>query len=129
LAIISSDVACNVATIPVERNATIIAVGGSASTNLNSGDINLTEFESKPYIQSGSPEWFSSISPQSGSLSTIIGSFKSTVTRIVNLQFKEAQFSWQPRFYDHIIRNRAEYFRMANYIKDNPLKWDRQKVQ
>ncbi len=98
----------------IELVRTSRSVAGNAPTSAN---------------QTGSSEWFSSISPQSGSISTIIRSFKSAVTRIANLQFHEAQFSWQPRFYDHIIRNKAEYFRMANYIRNNPVKWTEEKGQ
>jgi REP element-mobilizing transposase RayT len=32
-------------------------------------------------------------------------------------------FKWQTRFYDHIIRNEAEYQRISDYINDNPRNW------
>ncbi|MEZ4632172.1 MAG: hypothetical protein R2880_15930 [Deinococcales bacterium] len=32
-------------------------------------------------------------------------------------------FAWQPRFYDHIIRNEDEYQKIANYIEHNVAKW------
>ncbi|MHC1776112.1 MAG: transposase [Lentimicrobium sp.] len=35
-----------------------------------------------------------------------------------------ADFGWQSRFYDHIIRDDAEYQRIADYIKNNPAKWE-----
>lgn len=31
---------------------------------------------------------------------------------------------WQLRYWDHIIRNENEYFRIATYIKNNPLNWE-----
>ncbi|MGZ2369389.1 hypothetical protein ACXR6G_06355 [Ancylomarina sp. YFZ004] len=34
---------------------------------------------------------------------------------------------WQSNYHDHIIRNQAEYHRIAKYIGDNPRKWDRDK--
>ncbi len=52
-----------------------------------------------------------------------------TVSRIVQ-QFKgavskQAGFSlWQRSFYDHIIRNEAEYRDVWQYIDTNPLKWE-----
>ncbi len=47
----------------------------------------------------------------------IIGLFKSGVS-------KEIGFSvWQRSFYDHIIRNEAEYKRINEYIDNNPAKW------
>lgn len=32
---------------------------------------------------------------------------------------------WQRNYYEHIIRNDAEYIRIANYILNNPAKWSR----
>ncbi len=31
---------------------------------------------------------------------------------------------WQRNYYEHIIRNQADYERIANYIAINPAKWD-----
>jgi putative transposase len=31
--------------------------------------------------------------------------------------------NWQERFHDHIIRNESEYYRIENYIINNPKKW------
>ncbi len=30
------------------------------------------------------------------------------------------EFEWQPRFYDHIIRDDQEYLRIKSYIENNP---------
>lgn len=30
---------------------------------------------------------------------------------------------WQRGFYDHVIRNETDYFRIAEYIANNPLQW------
>jgi len=55
------------------------------------------------------------------SLSSIIGSYKSAVTKHAHrLGF---DFSWQPRFYEHIIRNEKSYQYIENYILENPKKW------
>ena len=32
---------------------------------------------------------------------------------------------WQRSYYDHIIRNEAEYKRIWKYINDNPLLWEK----
>lgn len=32
-------------------------------------------------------------------------------------------FVWQPRFYDHIIRNEKSLREIRQYIIENPLKW------
>ena len=33
-------------------------------------------------------------------------------------------FAWQPRFYDHIIRNYHEVNHIAEYIENNVVRWD-----
>jgi putative transposase len=66
------------------------------------------------------------ISPQCNSLSTIIRLFKSSCTReIRKIGFND--FKWQPRFYEHIIRNDKEYNNIQNYIIENPQKWENDK--
>lgn len=66
-------------------------------------------------------EQMSLISPKSGSVSAILRSYKSAVTRHANrLGFKNG---WQPRFHDHIIRNDAEYQRISDYITHNVANW------
>ncbi|MCK9451947.1 MAG: hypothetical protein M0Q90_09675 [Bacteroidales bacterium] len=58
-------------------------------------------------------------------VSSIIGSYKSAVTKHANrLGFPNG---WQTRFYDHIIRDDAEYQRISNYIIDNPANWKEDK--
>lgn len=67
-------------------------------------------------------EKMAAISPKSNTISTIIRSYKSAVTRHGNrLGLKNG---WQERFHDHIIRNDAEYQRISNYIVNNPAKWE-----
>jgi len=65
-------------------------------------------------------KFMSKISPKSGSVSTIIRSFKSICTREINKMQEDALFQWQPRFHDSIIRNVRELKRVHKYIKDNP---------
>ena len=57
-----------------------------------------------------------------GRLSHIIGQFKSAVTKFANAN--QIPFSWQPRYYDRIIRNPNEMNRIALYIEQNPMKWE-----
>ncbi|MBU0528415.1 transposase [bacterium] len=63
----------------------------------------------------------SNISPQFGSLSSIIRSFKSAVTKYANKN--DIPFKWQTRFYDRVIRDENELFNSQRYIIENPLKW------
>lgn len=61
------------------------------------------------------------ISPKSGSISTIIRSFKSVTTK--HAREIHADFEWQSRFHDHIIRDEKSFHTIRQYIIDNPLKW------
>ena len=61
--------------------------------------------------------------PIPGSISTIIGQFKSTLTRWCRTN-EFYHFAWQSRFYDHIIRNDASFDRITEYIKNNPANWN-----
>jgi putative transposase len=61
--------------------------------------------------------------PVSGSVSVIINHFKSAVKRWCNTNGYD-YFFWQPRFYDHIIKNQKDLMRIRKYIKLNPAEWD-----
>ena len=61
------------------------------------------------------------ISPKSNSVSTIIRSYKSAVTK--HGHRLGYPFEWQTRFYDHIIRNAQEFENIKNYIANNPMNW------
>ena len=55
-------------------------------------------------------------------ISSIIGSYKSIVTKMSrNIH---ADFGWQSRFHDHIIRNAQSFENIQDYILENPNKWD-----
>jgi REP element-mobilizing transposase RayT len=34
---------------------------------------------------------------------------------------------WQRNFYEHVIRNENELFKIQEYIKSNPLMWEKDK--
>jgi len=61
--------------------------------------------------------------PKPGSISTIIRSYKSAVTRWAGQNGYES-FSWQARFYDRIIRDQQALAVVRAYILENPSKWD-----
>jgi REP element-mobilizing transposase RayT len=67
-------------------------------------------------------EQMADISPKSRSVSVVIRSYKSAVTKHANRLGLEN--GWQARFHDHIIPNDAEYRRISNYIIDNPANWN-----
>jgi len=62
--------------------------------------------------------------PVSHSLSTVIGSFKSAVTKKINeLNCGERIKLWQRNYWERIIRNEVELNRVREYIVSNPSKW------
>lgn len=68
-------------------------------------------------------EQMAKISPKSGTISTIVRSYKSVVSK--NARQIHADFAWQPRFHDHIIRNAQSFETIQNYIANNPLNWQK----
>ncbi|HPS56630.1 MAG TPA: transposase [Spirochaetota bacterium] len=63
--------------------------------------------------------FYSALSPESGSVSVIVRLFKAAVTR----RCRESglnEFSWQPGFYDRIIRDQGELNAYRRYIATNP---------
>ncbi len=83
----------------------------NVSTNHNAND----------YATNYKNEQMANISPKSGTISTIIRSYKSVVSK--NARLIHAVFGWQSRFHDHIIRNEQSYQTISNYIINNPEKW------
>lgn len=58
--------------------------------------------------------------PKQPTLGNIIGAFKSLSTN-TRAQCK----FWQRNYYEHIIRNETELFKIREYITLNPLMWER----
>ena len=67
-------------------------------------------------------EYMQDIANRQGWLSVCIGGIKSSVTKFANEQ--KIFFGWQTRFHDHIVRNQDEMNKIADYIVNNPLKWE-----
>lgn len=88
--------------------------------------INNESLENNESLQcNDSTDFFSDISPKPGSISTIIRSYKSIVTKNAHLLNKN--FEWQSKFHDHIIRNSIAFERIQNYIENNPSNWKEDK--
>ena len=51
------------------------------------------------------------------SVPQLIRSFKTLVTKELGEQI------WQRSYYDHVIRDEADYLRIAEYIQNNPARW------
>jgi REP element-mobilizing transposase RayT len=62
--------------------------------------------------------------PFSGSIPTIVRSFKSAVTNELHrLQSDYDVHIWQRNYYEHIIGSDKEYEQIENYIANNPANW------
>lgn len=62
--------------------------------------------------------------PVSGSIPTIVRSFKSAVTkRVFELSSTPSLPIWQRGYYEHIIRTEHAYTQIEGYILENPLRW------
>jgi putative transposase len=59
---------------------------------------------------------------QSNSLGSIIGQIKSVCTKQIYLR-GHIDFAWQAGYYDRIIRNENELYKIRRYIEQNPLRW------
>lgn len=88
-----------------------IIIIGSKSDDYDNHDVN-------EYVKPKN-DFMASISPKPGSLGTIIRSYKSAVSKNVRMIIHD--FSWQPRYYDHLIRSDSELKRIRKYIIENPI--------
>jgi putative transposase len=79
--------------------------------------------EAMPRLYNGAYPKMSKISPMAGSLSVILGSYKSIITKTIRKKIPYILFAWQSRYYDRIIRNESELNRIREYIFNNPAKW------
>lgn len=61
--------------------------------------------------------------PQSKNLASIIRGYKVGVKKYATMN--GIDFAWQPRFYDHIIRNEISLNKIREYIQTNPEMWER----
>ncbi|MBU1110972.1 hypothetical protein KKB83_05155 [Patescibacteria group bacterium] len=59
--------------------------------------------------------------PQSRNLGSIVRGFKIGVKKWTTIN--NVDFAWQPRYYDHIIRNEKSLNHIRQYITENPAKW------
>jgi hypothetical protein len=60
-----------------------------------------------------------------GSLGRIVRAYKSAVTRMAYRDglLPHGTPVWQRNYWDRVIRDDAEYDRIAKYIRDNPMNW------
>jgi putative transposase len=65
-------------------------------------------------------------SPLRALVGTVIGYLKMNASKEMHLAQPGIQV-WQRGYYDHVIRNEADYQTIWRYIDDNPAKWEEDK--
>ncbi len=55
-------------------------------------------------------------------LGQVVRAFKAATARLIR-QAGNGDFAWQRNYYEHIVRNEAEFHRIAQYIHANPANW------
>ena len=64
----------------------------------------------------------------SNNLGSIIRGYKSTVTKQINfIRNTPGRKIWQRNYFERIIRNEKELYKIRKYIAQNPLKWEIEK--
>jgi putative transposase len=71
--------------------------------------------------------WLDATSPQAPTLGSVVGTFKSSVTKSWNRYQRSVggrcvKDMWQDNYFERIIRNDYELETIRQYIKDNPIK-------
>jgi REP element-mobilizing transposase RayT len=67
--------------------------------------------------------YYSRISPMQNTLSVVVRTYKSAVSRWCK-QNGYRDFQWQRNYYEHIIRSEKDLTKVREYIVTNPVKWD-----
>lgn len=110
------------------KNSIIPTVGASLVDAPD--DANITNFVISP---NGQPQGISSNGQPQGiapTIGDIMDALKSITTvkyihGVKNYEWKPFECRiWQRNYWEHIIRNIDEYNRIADYISDNPSKWN-----
>ncbi len=77
--------------------------------------------DAMPRVLTGETERCNRFSSQSKNLASIIRGYKSAVTMYARLH--NIEFAWQPKYYEHVIRNEQDLQRIQVYIQNNPAQW------
>ena len=67
----------------------------------------------------------------SNTIGAMVRGYKSAVTKQLNIlnaeKYDQSSMIWQRNYHEHIIRNAQAYQNIADYIINNPMKWDADK--
>ena len=78
------------------------------------------------------------ISPKKATLSVIVRAYKSAVTKSIREFGRSTKgrstlrpyttFAWQRSYYEHIIRDDEDHYRIVEYIINNPASWQEDRL-
>jgi len=57
------------------------------------------------------------------SIGSIIRAYKASVTKRCKAEGYKSKI-WQRNYFEHIIRNQEDHYRIRKYIQNNPLQWE-----
>jgi len=57
------------------------------------------------------------------SIGSIFRAYKASVTKRCRTEGYKSKI-WQRNYFEHIIRNQEDHFRIREYIQNNPLQWE-----
>lgn len=60
-------------------------------------------------------------------ISKLIGYIKMNATKAIRMRYGDIPV-WQRGYFDHAVRNQADYAALAEYIQTNPLRWELDKL-
>jgi putative transposase len=80
-----------------------------------------TQSGSSPVVPTNRPH-----GPKPKSIAALIAGFKCAATKRINqMRGTPGITIWQQRYWDHIVRDNNELFRIRHYIRNNPSNWER----
>ena len=100
----------------------ILGIEGVEGVALSLDDA-INPAEGSDDVKTAPNEFLARLSSKSGSLSRVIGGYKSACSRMIQSVNTEP-FAWQPRFHDLIIRDQQAFKNIERYILDNPARWN-----
>ncbi|MBO5281485.1 MAG: transposase [Clostridia bacterium] len=69
------------------------------------------------HIPFGGGRMISSPTKKRTSVLTVVGQMKRSVSKKIGISI------WQGSFHDHVIRDKTDYDKIAQYIHENPIRW------
>lgn len=111
-----------------EMHGSVSEQHGSASVTINNNIFSADGFNKNISAKADKKYGVAYRVPKS--ISSFVAGFKSSATKKIN-EFRNTPKLpvWQERFHDHIVRNEEEFNRIRMYIKNNPLKWEKDKCK